>query len=258
MKPSLPCLAALLAFGAISASVTHVHAVYFFDDFSDQPVGEFPGSPWTGGSETGGTVVVEQDTDALFGRGTDNRFLRFTADVGDGTVRAQSNDLFEVGEGPDFFQIGFDFIETDDSPFDGNSRFAIRPYAGAGFATDQIGQVDLRELRNDGMYNQGELYRIEWVLNTSETSLNYDFAGDAHTLGSQSSHVWINDTLWDDERGLNLTGTFTGFDLRTFGGNEIEIFVDNVSVVPEPSTYALIFGGLAGVLIWLRRRNRIA
>jgi hypothetical protein len=57
---------------------------------------------------------------------------------------------------------------------------------------------------------------------------------------------------WTDTAGVK-TGTYFGFRNRT-ASTDINVDFDNLSVVPEPSTYALVAGGIA-FLAFLRRRK---
>lgn len=83
------------------------------------------------------------------------------------------------------------------------------------------------------------------------TDMNGRFSAAAPTTGSASNFVW-NDA--------NLDGVFSGAEQTTFGqtGAYVRFSMTGMAPVPEPSTWAMMVGGLAilGVMMYRRRRLR--
>jgi hypothetical protein len=52
--------------------------------------------------------------------------------------------------------------------------------------------------------------------------------------------------------------TVTGLNGVNYPTNSLYLYDGNLEVVPEPSTWALMIGGLALLVVWQRRRNKQA
>ncbi len=86
--------------------------------------------------------------------------------------------------------------------------------------------------------------------------LNYDSVNHTYEVGYQpenESFVSIGSAATDPDRGPGAIRLSVLGDYSDTG----EFFdIDEISLVPEPSTYALVFGGLVGALaLWRRRRE---
>ena len=107
---------------------------------------------------------------------------------------------------------------------------------------------------------------ITWVVNNSGNVLNYtDPANNANTVADDSAVLWVGDTLIAD----NLTTFNIGaapmieqFMFRWQGNTTYApatdpwtLTLDNLTIVPEPSTYAILFGGIVLCFVALRRRK---
>lgn len=93
---------------------------------------------------------------------------------------------------------------------------------------------------------------VEFTLQNSSlegysTEMNGRFSAVAPTLGSSPGFVW-NDA--------NLDGTFTGAEQTNFGqtGAYVRFSMTGTTPVPEPSTWAILIGGLAAAAFSMRRR----
>ncbi len=264
-----PCkTVSFLALGAILflPGMASGQSLVFWDTFANQTLGETPGAPWTGTVQSAGPVVVEADATNRFGQGVDNRYLRFTVEeVGSTTVQARAWNILPAGTGPGVFTLSYQFIETENSPFNNNSRFVARIYSSDDSPGTHMAQLDLRTLRQGGLLTQNAVHRIDWVVNTTGDSISYMVGSEENTLAGTSSQVWLDGNAVIDPISLNVPGAFTGFDLRTFTNNDTEVLVNEAGVfdsavvgaaIPEPSAYAL-FGGLAvlAAALGLRRRR---
>jgi hypothetical protein len=270
---SIRSLAAGMAFFAGAASL-FAQNVLFYDHFN-YPANAAPGGAWNvAAAPDNGLIEVRQDTENRFGRGTENHYLYWSSSDGAGAIRIDAYNLWEVGQGPAVFTIAFEFIELTDplATNQRNRRFAIRTYTGTGYG-NQLQQVDFRDLRladstYPGLgYANNTLSRFDYVVNTTAETISYDSPAGEVTLAGGRSDVWIDGVRVAP--GLVLTeasmGTLTGFDLRNFSSNVSAIFlIDDIgivegafvgTVIPEPGTYALLFGA-AGLALGLLRRLR--
>ncbi len=272
-------LAAGIAICALATAPVMAQNVIFHDHFN-YPIGTFPAGPWggtTGPEETpSGIIEVRQDTDNRFGRGMDNTYVYWSSNNESAAIRLDALNVFSVGAGPSIFTLSFEFIETTD-PFASNprsNRFALRTYAGTGF-NNQLQQVDFRDLRiNDSAflgagsgYSHDTFSRLDYVFNTTGDSINYDSPDGLVALAAESSDIWINGALVATGITITNAGSLTGFDLRNFSNNPGATFlIDDAAIfdgavvgapIPEPGTYALLFGGAAlAVALVVRRRTR--
>ncbi|WP_225919216.1 PEP-CTERM sorting domain-containing protein [Actomonas aquatica] len=123
-------------------------------------------------------------------------------------------------------------------------------------------------------YDMTALQSVEIFINDHGTNtLAYtrpDTSGVA-TLAANSAAFYVNGSLLGDSMGFTMgAGTTDGdatlgrFGFYSGGTNVSDFAIDNIyasslSAVPEPSTYAAIFGAAAlGLAAWRRRRHQAA
>jgi hypothetical protein len=109
---------------------------------------------------------------------------------------------------------------------------------------------------------------LKVVVNDSESSAPYTFGSISGTVIANSYAVWVNNTLFTNDRLMrsNHTGgteAFSRFALGTTNGNGSDWAIDNISVtgfsaIPEPTTFASLAGLGAIGMVALRRRRRVA
>jgi|GEM_PF-5995144 len=116
------------------------------------------------------------------------------------------------------------------------------------------------------------LTRFDIILNNSNSQVSYFVGDDERSLASGLAAVWVNGTthLLDYNSVRVLAGSI-GMDIAAFAfvqdnnANRSSYDIDNITVfdgavvgavIPEPSTYALFFGGIAlAGAVYLRRRR---
>ncbi len=232
---------ALPACGATLASDDASQSAY--DDGWD--AGDNGGSgflPWS---------VVARENDSGFGGG----FI------------SSNNGAVDIGTGPDNKAFGV-------YGNGGGVGQAIRPFDGA----LSVGQTFLISMDNQGIDNGGT---VGFGLQTSDGTnrLEFYFVGGESTYTVNNGDVISSDVGWT-EGGLNLAITLTGpdsFSLTINGGEPIigalggpsgsgisqvrlfnanggpDVFFNNLAIVPEPASVALL--GLGAMVGLLRRRG---
>ena len=224
---------------------------------------------------TGNSQTATADTGYIFGEGTSNIFNRSLDNSGSESARINANDL----GGGDLATYSWDF---NDSSLTTAGGFAFRLStvndAQSDFSVQINFRTDTREIidnDNETDYAANATYQLDTVANTGGSIVNYtDGYGDSQSLDADSFSVYLTNldrtlqTLVIENRAFNGAETGAGFDsisFQTFNGADgIDVAWDNVvvddtltvTVVPEPSTYALLFGVLTLGLVVLRRRLR--
>lgn len=141
----------------------------------------------------------------------------------------------------------------------GDSGYVFRQ-----FSTSNIGSLNAATVRTDGSFPGRALARTGTVETTGLSGL----------VQSDGAVRPITITMTLTSTGLMVTGTQNGVEMNSsffegvtsFNANSVLIMAQantgagyiesvNVTAIPEPSTYALIFGALIGVIAWIRRKR---
>lgn len=119
----------------------------------------------------------------------------------------------------------------------------------------------------DGSTNQaGEFHKDLSLTGGQEYKLFFDLAGsqrgsDEHVhvnFGSAADDYTVNSGDGFSTRTISFTPSTTGtysLIFQNLGGDNVGALLDNVSVVPEPETYAMLLAGL-GLLGFMARRRK--
>jgi hypothetical protein len=157
---------------------------------------------------------------------------------------------------------------SDGNPFNDSSSYAVLGDSGQTFTNDLLLAVDgnFAIVFEANVFGQG-VGANTWQLNfaaqdttnastigwgVSADGANYTSLGLTSSLtGADSGFSVIAGSAFDGEDQVFFRGTFAGVDTRAL--------IDNVgiggTIVPEPSTYAVIFGSLALTIAVYRRRR---
>ncbi len=231
-------LSILAALGA-AAVLTAEPVTLFHDGFSATP-GTAPATPpWTSHNSDAHPdheAILRLDTENLFGRGTDNRYLEFRdASPAGASLVLQALHLFEE----QVVTLGFLVHEPDDPDYP--SQLTIQLFAGNGnFSGDNRAQV-LR-LRNGSVpagdtgpqafYGVNNTRRIDFVVNNGPNSVTYHETGA--TLAPGLADVWIDGERlsagYRFARGAAGGGPVRGFAFSVFANHDQRIFLDDVTV----------------------------
>lgn len=261
-----------LFFTVFALALQPVHAaVIFSDNFSS---GDF--NSWDDVDNPGaGNIFLDvlTDTGNVFGEGTSNEFAQFfDNNSGDSTFLGEGGALTNVAT------YQFDFYDTGTS----KGVFFRMDQTTSGSSSDDYVQVGVQEesfnIRSGGAnatygsYSRDTEYRLTIIANNSGSTLT-DYFG-TEDLVDNNYAVWLTpvggaSTLIKGDAVFNVTnnnGDFTSIAAQTFSGaTGVDFYVDNVeafsgvetsglSVVPEPSSFALLLGSLSLLLVTRRRR----
>ena len=247
-----------LVIASLLTSTLAAQTVLFEDNFNSYTVDEPISSPW--GSVTPNPSVADaklevvQDTSDLFGQGTSNQVLHVLDQSDTERTRGDIRDLsFDVAT------LTFDFYEVagvTGTPFRIGIGLNSSSYTSTAFL------INLQD-GNPGSYTQDAVHKIQIVVNTSASGVDYY---QSNNVASLTYDLWIDGVLVTDNGGLSDGSTIAaGTDLTAFrfttdtGGLSQEMYIDNLKLydgafIPEPSTWGLagIFA-LLGIVLHKRR-----
>lgn len=284
MKKTTASLLAGIAGLALSTASVNAQ-ILMFENWNDAPLGDIhptSGSGYTGawsnigfnalwpGGHTSVQPVnslaeIRTDSNNLFGRGTDNQVLFLDAAAG-------INMNFSMPTGVQVATLSYEMYVTGFHSV-GTSRLTTRFYDEGGGTIINHGlqrrtasSADFRFRNEAERFDLNTTYRFEVVVNNSENTINVGGPDGAHDIDSGMTAVWVNgslSTIYNYGQTANsVRGDIGRIAMETFTDNTWSAYVDEVSiregafVIPEPSTYALIFGLLAlSGAAYVRRRK---
>lgn len=156
-----------------------------------------------------------------------------------------------------------------------NQTTFIGGWGVSGGTVDLIGNPDFfdflpgngRYVDLDGSTNQaGEFHKDFWLTGGKEYKLSFDLAGSQR---GSDEHVHVNfgssaddyNVAHDDPFSTHTISFTPGISgpysliFQNTGGDNVGALLDNVSLVPEPETYAMLLAGL-GLLGFMARRRK--
>lgn len=153
----------------------------------------------------------------------------------------------------------FDVVVNDDTAISGGDfeYFAHFMSEGSFNFRSRLDIVQANALENDYTFGISStsstaetIYPVDFTFGESYTvELTYDFAVGAAGLSVDGGTV-ISGTAGTPESGLNRFGL-----RQAASSNNETITIDNLTIVPEPSTYALLAGLAALGFVMARRRS---
>ncbi len=280
---------------ALGVTASYGQNIIFQDTFEQYALGAGPDTieaegPWASVSEglRSGAMRIEQDTDNVFGYGTDNRFLRIEDGFGFGmTVPGFSTNVVTLSL--DFIdqRMDPDAVDDEGDPLANAERLTTQFFAGdpaGGTRAHLFSLQNGQEIRSGaGTYPDQTRIRFDVVVNNDPNTITYDTPdGGTKDLGTGLADVWIADTIdenfapqnytlaaqdYNFDRGGDGDGPIENYWFQAFSNDGFSLDMDNLTlwddatvgqVIPEPSTVALLMGAAAmgGVLFIRRRRNR--
>ncbi len=278
--------ASLTLAGFALCSMAGAQNVLFQDTFNSytvDPLNPAPptaiadGGKWsqviTGGSP-GTPVSIVFDTDNAFGRGTGNQILKIENAVNFGLV---ADKLFSA----QVITFSFDLIMDPVTDAQGHTQFinSNQLFAGNGdvananrahLVSPRINTPDQETGRfhgisasSDDYLTVGQLHRIDVVVNMSASEISYNGV----TLASGGVDSWVDGNLIHAgdvfARQAPVPGDIQSLRMGSFSNNVFSGRFDGVTIfeggsvlapIPEPGTYAAIFGGVLLALVLIRRR----
>lgn len=282
MKYSNYCLIASVAVSFASVSTLNSQ-VLFSENFEGwivgQPTTDSGSDPQRWKSDGDPFDIIEQDTGNVFGRGTSNQFIRFGNVPVGGALPGGSLDIeqrsYDTGGGvpTGVLRVSFDFFEPSSGSGKGfvsdlSEPGYLRIRGDGGVSGVHIITFDDGLLRVDSTgtdiftFGEDTMVRFDFIFNQSGSDATYmsnvinsgNFAvyADGTLVGANLSSGVNNPTV-EIERILLRTEYAAG------GSAAQEMWIDNweTAVVPEPSTFALMAGGLILGMVLLRRQKKI-
>jgi len=251
----------------VSASTLSAQQHYGSDDFNSGVLG-IPSSNWDYSFRLSGSVtdslleVASNRLEFTKGAGAGSYFIGWNNDASTGTLgsllAASYTDSWVMNmtvtntlglTGGDFATIGFQVTDSSDNYY---AQMLSSTGSGNYFRTEwDNGASSVNPTATDVT---DVFLRIGWDAGSQTLSSHYSIDGSTYTQAGTYNPVGI----WN----ANLSN---GFWFEVFGNSNIaasitsgSMYADNfsVSAVPEPSTYAAIFGGLMlGFAVWRRRKS---
>ncbi len=217
------------------------------EDFSNHPVDEAPGAPWTvrgAGSEVGSVSVVRDGVD-MFGQGRRNHVLDYNKHGTGGSLALIAEDAFSA----EVAGIRFRFLQPEDGS-DEHSWIIL--YAGSRSTGNRAQVIDFGRAGNiigtSARYSRGVVNDVELIVNNGREAILYR---DDYVLGAGQTDIWINGEL--AERGYSAqhhrAGAVTGFEFNTAGARTRHVLLDDIRVealsaesapigmAPQPDTH---------------------
>lgn len=279
---ALTTVLSLLAFGATSAHAQFGNVM--LENWDAAPLGDIhpdTGSGYTGNwssvgfhstwpdghssiAPAGSIAEIRTDDSNIFGRGTGNHVLYMENAAG----------LVFTLNMPSGIEVATLSYETQVIDFmpDATNRLTNRFFTAEGTAINhglqRLNDQEFRFRNEADSFALGELFHFDVIVNNSADTINYNSPDGTSSLDPGMTAVWADgvlSTVYDFGRDTDPAlppGEFTSFVMETFSNNPWTAYYDNVAVtegtfvIPEPSTYALIFGiGALGAVLWIRRRR---
>ncbi len=227
-----------LLLAASAALVAAEPDILFQDRFNGTPVGASPGvPPWTNvnaDNHPDHESTVRRDTENLFGRGSENRYLEFRdASDGNGSLQVTAIDVFAE----EVLTLSFHVYEPDDPAY--NNQLTVQLLAGSGTRSNANRAQVFRF--NNGVIPQPDgapaidygleiPRRIDLVVNNSAAAVPY---GDGESVASGRAHVWVDGDLRETDYSFAReagTGPVRSVDFSAFSNHNQRIFLDDITV----------------------------
>ncbi|WP_309399041.1 PEP-CTERM sorting domain-containing protein [Cerasicoccus maritimus] len=272
-------LAGLLSVGSVSAQIL------FVEDFEGQTPGDKPTATAVRPSTNSATVFTEVVENAANGAGggAGNGVELFDNESGSGGAFVfENNFVADTASQQSAVQVSFDFAWQQDLGVTGSyGRFGVGVYDASTAATLNTSGNIFLEVRfgSDGIFrvvgsggstpsvlSAGQAYSFDMFINDLDSStIDYTAPGGGTvTLAANSFAVYLDDVLirTDGLKNAALSGdsNLGRFGIDSFTSHTgVDYTFDNFvvsTVVPEPSTYALIAGvTMLGLALVQRRRK---
>jgi hypothetical protein len=141
----------------------------------------------------------------------------------------------------------------------GNTVYSFTPSDGSVIeftfnSAQNIGSINTFAMSGSGQLRSAQNYGLEYQSGGNWTSLFSSLVTSAPgNLNDGNTTTWVNLDFSGFAGGSLADVTALRFTFQNVGGNESLYREIDVNAVPEPSTYALILGGIATLLL-IRRR----
>ena len=264
-RPQTLQLAACAFAGALLLSPPLQAAPLFSDNFESPSAALGPVNPdplkWNVTENGGGDVFLAVDNGTVFT--TPNQYMSVTASGGGGSNNSSASVISSFSDA--VLTISFDFNEPTTG---GGSDFSLQVGRNGFNNFNKFAQITFDDgtLRNSGNAQVGNYTlalsnHVDILLNGTTSSVSY--LGGTQSLAANTYDVWLNGTRIANGAanfGSATSGDFNFFNLTTAGSNvfNVDNFVidSELTVVPEPSTFALLIGaGVVGIGFMRRRRR---